>query len=132
MEDDEEYDPEYEDKMLNVPLEYIGLLSAEERKQLQKEFSHMPAYLFMSEREKKKYFDAKSREYKTTMDEIKEKKSEKKVKFSPKFEVRPFKDKEKVLLVSEASSFSEKYQTDIHFDSIWTWTDTLYRRAYFS
>ena len=50
----EEYDEE--DKALSVPLEYIGMLKPSERKRLQEQFSSMPAYLFMSEREKKKHF----------------------------------------------------------------------------
>ena len=49
--------------MLNIPLDCIGMLHPEERLKLQQEFSHMPAYLFMSDREKRKYFEGKNKEY---------------------------------------------------------------------
>ena len=102
----------------DIPFELLHMLPAKERSRYRKNFPNLPAYLFMNNKEKKKYFQEKGNLYKSRLGNApaRNSKTKKIVKFRENYDVRPFKEAQKVTQVSSTKSFKDKYRQE-HFSS---------------
>lgn len=101
-------------KPLLMPLKDVASLESEQRSKLKEEHGHLAEYIFMSQRQKCKYFHEKNFKYNKSM-ELPGSLPARKIEFKRNFEVRPFDKDEAPSRVNEARSYCDKYNPNIHY-----------------
>jgi hypothetical protein len=78
--------------------EYMSTLSKRDREIFKKQNSQLPAIMFMTKKEKKRYFDQINSKFQSSLDRTKSRisKTKKIIKFKNDFEVKLFCDKKNV------------------------------------
>jgi hypothetical protein len=98
--------------MTELLLEQIPFMPKQERARLRKELSHLPPYVFMTQKEKIAHFKGKSEEFNRKIREMPQKvsKTKKVVKFQNFFDYRTFRENDAADKVSTTLSVRDRYQ----------------------
>ena len=98
---------------MDIPIGEVQNLQAEERLKLQEQFPNLAQYIFMSQREKAKYFHEKNLCYRKVI-ETPGNLPARTIQFKRKFEVKLFNTQQPSSSVRTAKSHKYKYDPKLH------------------